>query len=182
MNAFNILLTAAVLSWLAILVYQRLRAGKKAANPRPLTVLDGLVEKKFNDTSDARNAYPAIFLRLDDGSRRTLRLKTWAMQEELYEGDYIRVRCREQWVEDLQIHRRGELYLAAQTPRSTGAVFQRSFVNNSSLFRHAVCLEFVTDEGETVILGCPTGWTLPKKNTRGMLRWHGTTLDNWNEP
>lgn len=182
MNAFTTLLIAVVLAGLVIKLSSLF--GMKVNDPKklPLSSSMGIIEKKYRDINGAaHNAYPAIVLRDDDGTSRKLRLKSWAVYEDLYEGDRIQVNHRDWLAEEIYVQQRGENYAAAQTVHSAPARFRRSYVSNTTLFRHTVYSEFITDSGETLSLRPPTGWTPPAKNTRGTLAWHGDYLDAWSE-
>lgn len=182
MNDFSIILTALILA----LVVTRLssRYGRKVNNPNkvPLTSSVGVIEKKYREEgSSARKAYPAIVLQDYDGASHNLRLQSWAVYEDLYEGDRIQVDHRDGQAHRIVVQQRGENYTAAQTVRSVPARFLRTYVSNSTLIRHAVCAEFITEDGKTLTLRPPTGWKPPARNTRGILHWHGDSLDFWSE-
>lgn len=182
MNAFTTLLVAVVLAWLVIKLSSLF--GMKVNNPDkvPLSSSMGIIEKKYKDINGAAvNAYPAIVLRDDDGTSRKLRLQSWAVYEDLYEGDRIQVDHRDGQARRIVVQQRGENYTAAQTVRSVPARFLRTYVSNSTLIRHAVCAEFITEDGKTLTLRPPTGWKPPARNTRGILHWHGDSLDFWSE-
>lgn len=182
MNAFTTLLAALALAGLVIVLTNLF--GMKMNDPKkvPLSSCMGLVEKKYRDVSGASiNAYPAIILRDEDGTSRKLRLKNWAIYEDLWVGDRVQVNHRDWWAEEVLIQERGDNYRAAQTVRSAPARFLRSYVNNTSFYRHTLYAEFVTDEGETLSLRPPSGWPTPAKNTPGRLTWHGEQLDEWSE-
>ena len=182
MNAFATLLVAIVLAGLVIKLSSLF--GMKVNDPKklPLSSSMGRIEKKYRDISGAaHNAYPAIVLRDDDGTSRKLRLRSWAVYEDLYEGDRIQVNHRDWLAEDIFVLQRGENYEAAQAVRSAPARFRRSYVSNASLFRHTVYAEFTTDSGETLALRPPAGWTTPAKNARGTLVWQGDYLEDWSE-
>lgn len=182
MNAFTTLLVAVALALLVIKLSSLF--GMKVNDPKklPLSSSIGVIEKKYRDISGAaHNAYPAIVLRDYDGTSHKLRLKSWAIYEDLYEGDRIQVSYRDWMAEEIHVQQRGENYAAAQSPRSAPARFCRSYVSNASLFRHTVFAEFITDSGETLALRPPAGWPTPAKNARGTLVWHGDYLDDWSE-
>lgn len=182
MNAFTTLLVAAALAGLVILLSKLF--GTKVNDPKkvPLSSSMGIVEKKYRDVSGASvSAHPAIILRDEDGSSRKLRLRSWAMYEDLWVGDRVQVNHRDWLAEEILVQERGENYITAQTVRSAPARFCRSYVNNRSFVSHAVYAEFVTDDGETLTLRPPAGWTVPAKNTRGRLTWHGEALDDWSD-
>ncbi len=184
MNAFTTLLVAVALAALVIKLSSLF--GMKVNNPDkvPLSSSMGVIEKKYKDINGAAvNAYPAIVLRDDDGTSRKLRLQSWAVYEDLYEGDRIQVNHRDWQAKEIFVQQRGENYAAAQTVRSTMARFRRSYVSNTTLYRHSIWAEFITEDGETLTLQPPTGWAPPAKNARGTLSWHGDKLDYWrNEP
>ena len=182
MNAFTTLLVAVALAALVIKLSSLF--GMKVNNPDkvPLSSSVGVIEKKYKDINGAAvNAYPAIVLRDDDGTSRKLRLTSWAVYEDLYEGDRIQVNHRDWQAKEIFVQQRGENYAAAQTVRSAPARFCRSYVSNTTLFRHSIYAEFITEDGETLALHPPTGWAPPAKNTRGILSWHGDNLDNWRD-
>lgn len=182
MNAFTIILVAIALAWLVIKLSSLF--GMKVTDPNkvPLSSSMGIIEKKYRDISGAAiNAYPAIVLRDEDGTSRKLRLKSWAIYEDLYEGDMIQVNHRDWQAEQIIVQQRGENYIAAQTVHTTPARFCRSYVSNTTLFRHTIYAEFVTVDGETLTLRPPTGWAPPAKNTPGTLSWHGDYLDFWSD-
>ncbi len=182
MNAFTIILVAVALAALVIKLSSLF--GMKVNNPNkvPLSSSMGIIEKKYKDISGAAiNAYPAIVLRDEDGTSRKLRLTSWAVYEDLYEGDRIQINHRDWQAREVFVLQRGENYAAAQIVRSTPARFRRSYVSNTTLYRHSIWAEFITDNGETLTLRPPTGWKSPAKNARGTLSWHGDTLDYWKE-
>lgn len=182
MNAFTTLLVALALALLVIKLSSLF--GMKVNDPKklPLSSSMGRIEKKYRDINGAaHNAYPAIVLRDDDGTSRKLRLKSWTVYEDLYEGDRIQVNHRDWLAEEIVVLRRGENYEAAQIVRSAPARFRRNYVSNASLFHHTVFAEFITDSGEILALRPPAGWAPPAKNTRGTLMWRGDHLENWGE-
>ena len=182
MNDFTIILAALILAWVVTRLSSRY--GRKVNNPNkvPLTSSVGIIEKKYREEgSSARKAYPAIVLQDYDGTSHNLRLTSWAVYEDLYEGDRIQVNHRDGQAMEIHVQQRGENYTAAKTVRSTPARFLRSYVSNSTLIRHAVCADFLTDEDETLTLYPPTGWKPPAKNTHGTLSWHENQLDYWSD-
>ena len=180
MNAFTTLLIAVALAGLVIWLSSLF--GMKVNNPNkvPLSSSMGIIEKKYRDVSGASHkAYPAIVLRDEDGTSRKLQLQSWAVYEDLYEGDRIQVNHRDWQAKEIFVQQRGENYAAAQTVQSAPARFRRSYVSNTTLYRHTVYAEFITDGGETLTLHPPAGWAPPAKNARGTLSWHGDHLDFW---
>lgn len=182
MNAFTIFLTAIAMAVIVILLSSLF--GMKVNNPNkvPLSSSMGVIEKKYRDISGAAHkAYPAIVLRDYDGTSRKLQLQSWAVYEDLYEGDRIQVNHRDWLAVEIIVQHRGDNYAAAQAVRTAPARFRRSYVSNTTLYRHTVYAEFVTEDGETLTLRPPTGWAPPRKNTRGTLSWHGEHLDFWSD-
>lgn len=180
MNAFTTLLTALALAAVVILLTNLFGTRGKDPKKLPLSSCIGVVEQKYRDVSGASvSAHPAIVLRDNDGTSRKFRLRSWAHYEDLWLGDRVQINHRDWLAEEVLVQQRGENYIAAQTPHSGPARFCRSYVNNRSFVSHAVCAEFVTDDGRTISLRPPAGWTLPAKNARGVLDWHGEQLDNW---
>lgn len=182
MNDFSIILTAAILAVIVIRLSSRF--GRKINNPNraPLSTSVGVIEKKYREESgSSRKAFPAIVLQDYEGACHNLRLTSWAIYDDLYEGDRIQVMHRDGQAMEIHVQQRGENYTAAKTVRSAPARFLRSYVSNSNLIRHAVCADFLTDEGETLTLYPPTGWKPPAKDTHGTLSWHENRLDYWSD-
>ena len=182
MNAFTTLLIAVALAGLVIWLSSLF--GMKVNNPNkvPLSSSMGIIEKKYIDINGAAvNGYPAIVLRDEDGTSRKLRLQSWTVYEDLHEGDRIQVNHRDWQAKEIFVQQRGENYAAAQTIHSAPARFRRSYVSNTTLFRHSIYAEFITENGEMLTLHPPTGWAPPAKNTRGTLSWHGDKLDYWSD-
>lgn len=182
MNDFTIILTSLILVWIVSRVFSRF--GRKVNNPNgaPLSSSTGVIEKKYREENGSpRKDRPVIVLREFDGTSLDLRLQSWAVYDDLYEGDRIQVKHRNGQAFEIAVQHRGENHTAAQTVRSTSARFLRTYVKNSNLVRHTVYAEFVTEDGETLTLRPPTGWAPPRKNTRGTLSWHGEHLDFWSD-
>lgn len=182
MNDFTIILTSLILVWIVSRVFSRF--GRKVNNPNgaPLSSSTGVIEKKYREENGSpRKDRPVIVLREFDGTSLDLRLQSWAVYEDLYEGDRIQVNHRDWQAVEIIVQHRGDNYAAAQAVRTAPARFRRSYVSNTTLFRHTVYTEFITEDGETLTLRPPTGWAPPPKNTRGTLSWHGDYLDFWSD-
>lgn len=182
MNPFIVILIALLLAGVVIVL--SILFGMKATDPKkvPLSSSMGVIEKKYHAVNGAaRNVYPAVVLRDDDGTSRKLHLRNWAMYDELWEGDRVQVNHRDWWAEEILPLERGKNYEAAQLHHTTAATFRRAYVSNVSWTRHPAYGEFVTNKGQELTLRTPGGWKAPAKNTRGTLIWHGDYLDNWSE-
>lgn len=182
MNDISIILTALILAWVVTRLSSRYSRKVNNPNQTPISSSVGVIEQKYREEGgSARKTYPAIVLQDYDGTCLNLRLTNWAVYEDLYEGDRIQVNHRDGQAMQIHVQQRGENYTAAQTVHSAPARFRRSYVSNTTLYRHTVYAEFVTEDGETLTLRPPTGWAPPRKNTRGTLSWHGEHLDFWSD-